>query len=94
MKIIGVAFTFGDEDQNICYFVSLVDDIKKHAEINDTIAPDSQDPSITIDERYGNIGCEVSSLGEPNWVDFWLKMNIKQVQRKSLYLLKCNKGKT
>ena len=64
MKIIGVAFTFGDEDQNICYFVSLVDDIKKHAEINDTLAPDSQDPSITIDERYGNISCEVSSSGD------------------------------
>ena len=63
MKIIGVAFTFGDEDQNICYFVSLVDDIKKHAEINDTLAPDSQDPSITIDERYGNIGYRVSSSG-------------------------------
>ena len=63
MKIIGVAFTFGDEDQNICYFVSLVDDIKKHAEINDTLAPDSQDPSITIDERYGNIGYWVSSSG-------------------------------
>ncbi len=62
MKIIGVAFTFGEEDQNICYFVSLVDDIKKHAEINDTLAPDSQDPSITIDERYGNIACQVSSL--------------------------------
>ena len=66
MKIIGVAFTFGDEDQNICYFVSLVDEIKKHAEINDTLAPDSQDPSITIDERYGNIGCGVSSLGIKN----------------------------
>ena len=84
MKIIGVAFTFGDEDQNICYFVSLVDDIKKHAEINDTLAPDSQDPSITIDERYGKIGCGVSSLRK-NKIDFWLKMNIKQVQRKSLY---------
>ena len=93
MKIIGVAFTFGDEDQNICYFVSLVDDIKKHAEINDTLAPDSQDPSITIDERYGKIGCGVSSMGK-NQINFWLKMNIKQIQRKSLYLLKCNKGKT
>ena len=75
MKIIGVAFTFGDEDQNICYFVSLVDDIKKHAEINDTLAPDSQDPSITIDERYGNIGCGISNLVIQSWTYFFLYSN-------------------
>ena len=51
MKIIGAAITFGEENQNICYFISLVDDIKKHADVNDTIAPDSQDPSRSIDER-------------------------------------------
>ena len=51
LKIIGAAFSFIADDKNICYFVCLVEDIKKYAELNDTIAPNSQDPSISIDEK-------------------------------------------
>ena len=51
LRIIGAAFSFVSDDHLTSYFVSLVDDIKKHAEHNDTIAPGSQDSSISVDDK-------------------------------------------
>lgn len=49
LKIVGVAFSFGKDCTS--YYLSLTDDIKKHAEANDTIAPASQDDSISLETK-------------------------------------------
>ncbi len=59
LKVTGLAFSFGPD--LACYFLSLSNDIKSQSEANDSLAPESHDPSISLEDKLDLIKIALSA---------------------------------